>query len=186
MYQIDSEKIDTKAGDYTITWFVDDAAEQPYNEGFSIYLTLRDRNVSVDRCDIPRNVRDAIDDSSVSGAAIVRYLQLLGRRGVTLINTEFQAVDASHSLERIYGVAWAPDDATIPDEYTRIMLAEWRAWANGDTFGWALTDSDGNEIESVWGYYGFSHEREYTLSEATATAEADADERIAAWTKVDA
>lgn len=184
--KIDSETIETKAGEYTITWFVDDSAEQPYDEGFSIYLTLRDRHVSVDRCDISRNVRDAIDDSSVSGAAIVRYLQLLGRLGVTLINTEFQAVDPSHSLERIYGVAWAPDDATNPDEYTRIMLAEWRAWAEGDTFGWVLNDSDGNEIASLWGYYGFSNQRADTLSEARAEAESDADARIAAWSKVDA
>ena len=92
--------------------------------------------------------------------------------------------------ERVYGVAWAPDDAAdwhMPEQafnYTYCALAQWRAWADGDVFGWRLTDPAGDEVESVWGYYGSAFdtqpgsERNHTLEEATDAAQADAERRL--------
>jgi hypothetical protein len=62
--------------------------------------------------------------------------------------------------------------------YTDGAVAEYRAWAEGDVFGWVLTSPNGAKVDSCWGYYGFSRERERTLSEAREAAQAHAREAI--------
>ncbi len=181
---IDTDTIETKAGDYTITWVVDQNADQPYDEGFTLFMPQTRDRIEIECGELPANVRNAIASREVSGAAIVRYLTMLGHRGVTLVDHGYYATDASCDRnETVVGVAFAPDDATDPDQYTINSLSQWRAWADGDVFGWILTDSDGNEIESVWGYYGYDDERDYTLSEATYSANHDG-ARLLRWSRV--
>lgn len=114
-----------------------------------------------------------------SGAALVRYLTLKGCKGVTLVDGSYRPMDASSDrFARFSGVAWAPDDATYPNKYVGGQLAEWRAWADGDVFGWVVIGPDGEKVESIhWGYYNFSDMRAYTLEEAHAVIDDDAQER---------
>lgn len=211
MTELDKETIDTDAGQYTVTWYHDDSANQPYDFGFTLM-----KNGGRDRIDVSTVGEDQGIPSSLvseiesllkmhsrhgygdywdrdyrSGAALVRYLTLKGYKGVTLVSDDYSPEDAStNRLEAVHGIAWAPDDvpATLDDNgnypatYVKIQLTQWRAWAEGDMFGYVVTGPDGEDVEdgAVWGYYGFwdGGEREYTLSQAKNAAEADAAERV--------
>jgi hypothetical protein len=128
-----------------------------------------------------------------SGAAIARYLRLVyGLKGIVVVDRDFLPSEPSSDRdEYVAGLAWAPqdvpdmvthDDGTVqtPESYTRNQLKQWRAWSNGDVFGYSTFAPDGTEIEdgSVWGYYGFDDNRAYVLSEVTDVAHADAMERL--------
>jgi hypothetical protein len=202
---LDSETIHTPAGDYEMRWLLDDAADQPFNDGFTL---LKDGGR--DRIDILEGdtgstesllVQEALDKHAYlssswgcswgwqlrSGAAIVRYLTLKGKRGVTLVSESYRPEQPSTDRqERVTGVAWAPDDAADPAEYTRLQLAQWEAWAEGDTFGWQLFDPSEAIVDECWGFYGQywdespGSERSHTLREATDIARLDAENRAKA------
>ena len=184
---IDTETIETVAGDYTVEWVAEDYAEQPYDYGWTLYVhTERSRGGSIDVTDaeeknaVPDIVQaqfgERYDFEKRSGHAILRYLSLLGLRA-RLVDADYRLVD---DIEHADGVVIAPSD--IPPEHVEKsfddFLETWRAWAEGDVFGWRVLDPGGNEIDSVWGYYGYCRERAYTLSEARAAAEYDARERL--------
>ena len=190
---IDTTTIETPAGEYTLEIHYDEVADQPYNEGFILVTNGQSRYGYDSRIDISHGedplmeqVKYALSNSyneyhHVSGAALVRWLQLHGRRGVTLVHVPSDYTPDTPSTdrsERIYGVAWAPDDATDPDAYVKSALAEWTAWARGEVFGWKLIDPSGDEVESVWGYYEIPGEREYVEQEATELAQHDAQQRV--------
>ena len=46
----------------------------------------------------------------------------------------------------------------------------WSAWAWGDVFGFVLTDSKGEEVDSCWGYYGDDHRESGLLETAEDSA----------------
>lgn len=190
---IDTETIETAAGTYRVEWEYDETADKPFNEGFGLVVNVgrfhhRPRVETLgDPGTVPNEALWAVGQDrdnmweweNRSGAALVRLLRLKGYKGVTLIDESFRPVEASTDrFDSFYGVTWAPEDATDPDVYTRANLEDWQAWVNGDVFGWTLYAPDGSHVDSVWGYYGFTREYEYTLSEATATAQYDAEQRI--------
>jgi len=198
---LDSETIHTAAGDYEIQWRDDYNPDQPYDSGLTL-LTDGGR----DRIDILEGDTDSAESLAVqeafdkhaygsdswdwqlrSGAAIVRYLTLKGKRGVTLVDENYRPERPSTDRrERVTGVAWAPDDATNPDQYTRLQLAQWQAWQDGNVFGYQLFDPAGRIVDECWGFYGEywdekpDSERTYTLREATEAALLDAENRARA------
>jgi hypothetical protein len=193
-YEIDREAIDTEAGEYTVTWFADDDAQQPEDEGFILAVDGWEcygshSRIDIEHGDVPDIVwsvlrthgkycQDSWSRELRSGAALVRYLTLKGHKGVTLVNRDYRPTEPSADrFDRVYGVAWAPDDATSPVEYVKGDLDQWRAWANGDCFGYVVTNPAGQTIESVWGFYDFNREREETLSESVSAAQYDAKAR---------
>lgn len=190
---IDTETIPTDAGKYSVQFIYDESADQPEDEGFVLAVDNRWRNSEVTHGDYDAEAFAAVQGHVSnadfawghelrSGAAIVRYLRLKGNKGVTLVTQNFYADEPSTDRHQpVYGFAVAPDDASDPDAYVKSSLESWRAWANGDVFGYRVLDPQGNEVEdgSVWGYYGFSREYDYVLSEAKAAAEYDAKERVA-------
>lgn len=200
MTVIDSEKIPTDAGDYTVTWYRDETAEHPWHEGYVLRMAETREHIGVRggdwRPDIPDDVETAIRHAteyakygykpsySVSPAALVRWLRLTGKKGVTLVDTEFHPVEPSADRsEPVWGIIW--DTGGTDDEETarcnvEIDLKTWRAWVEGDVFGWVLTGPDDEIVDygSVWGYYSFADERDYTLGEATELARDDAAERV--------
>lgn len=194
-YLLDGEKVTTMAGDYSIIWSVDEAPEAPYNDGFTL-LTRGSRDqidIQVGDTDSPvsQRVQRALYSGEISGAAIVRYLRLAGKKGVTAVRSDYSpagvsAARSGFSPDVVYGVAWAPDDATDPDAYTEASLREWTAWQEGDVFGWVVESPDGDVIASCSGYFGYytgfhegvDSERDYTRQEALAAITADAEERL--------
>jgi hypothetical protein len=194
MYPFDTDTIHTAAGDYVLDYCHDENADQPYDEGFTLLTNGESHYGHDSRIDIEdgdktdpvvRTVIQALSNSfhrfdHVSGAAILRYVRLAGKQGATLVDFDYTPVEPSLDREnRVYGVAWAPDDAHDHDRYTRLSLQQWHAWAEGETFGWKLIDPSGNEVESVWGYFDTEGERAYILEEARNLAQADAEQRIA-------
>ena len=163
---LDTETINTAAGSYVLDWIQDDNADAPYDEGFTLlkngsawgpYSRINIQEGDTDS-PVAATILQALSNHAhgwdqISGAAIVRYLRLAGKRGVTLVDHEYSPVEPSTDRsERVYGVAWAPDDAAdwhMPEQafhYTYCALAQWRAWADGDVFGWRLTDPAGDEV----------------------------------------
>lgn len=189
-HPIDTETIHTVAGDYVLDFYVDENADQPCDSGFTIYRKGSRHYTEIEEGDIDPDAAVAVDNSGDtdcyyvhSPAAIARYLRIKGRGGVAIIDQEFDRVDETAQRGSVWGFAYAPDDASDPDEYTRCMLQQWKAWANGDTFGWKLIDPSGAEVDSCWGYYGLNDnsensDRAYILEVATKLAEADAQDRI--------
>lgn len=186
------DSIGTSAGTYLLEWHTDENADAPYDEGFTLITYGRSHNGWDSKIDITegeadshvgRAVIQALSNSyeqwdHVSGAALVRWLQLQGKRGVTVVDDEYDPVEASRDRsDRIYGIAWAPADATDPRSYTRSALAQWNAWASGAVFGWRLLDPSGEEIDSCWGYFDTPGEREYVLTDVTRRAQEDASDR---------
>ena len=33
-------------------------------------------------------------------------------------------------------------------------ISEWKAWAEGEVYGYVVKDEDGNHVDSCWGFYG--------------------------------
>lgn len=196
MHELDSQTIDTQAGEYRVTWYADEFAEAPYDHGFHFAYDGQRDVIDVATDDMASEALAYLQDQvagwnrasgvpyfKYSPAGIARYLRLkYGAKGVRIVWDGYHTSDAtSTERDRIRGVAWAPDDATDPDKYTESAVGEYRAWAEGDCFGYTVTDPSGAEIGSCWGYYGFweGGEREYTLSVAIDEANADAAERVA-------
>lgn len=62
------------------------------------------------------------------------------------------------------------------EQACRDDLAQYKAWANGDVYGWVALDDHGDEIESCWGYVG-DDEWDYMLSEARNAVDGWAENR---------
>lgn len=59
-------------------------------------------------------------------------------------------------------------------ELARWEVARYSAWATGDVYGYVVEDSDGNEIDSCWGYIGsdeFAYMYQQAVSATGETAE---------------
>lgn len=180
--------IETPAGNYTLKFHYDEWAEQPYNEGFVLITHGSRDQIAIQHGDdaLMRTATAVLGSSDrgygydrISGEALVRWLSINGRHGATIVDSDYRPVDASTDRDDpIYGVAWAPDDATDPSAYVTAALKEWRAWADGDVYGWALLNPSGEFVETVWGYYGWDDNHEYMTQEATELAQHDAQQRI--------
>lgn len=187
--EIESETIETPAGDYTVDWIVDECPERPYNYGFGLVSDGRRDSGYDARIDIAEDDEgDAAEilelvqqcGSRISGAGLARYVRLKYKLGaVVVIDENFRAQEPSTDAgERIYGLAWGDSEWDDPQEAVKNCLAEWHAWAEGDCFGWELLDPRGKLVDSCWGYFGFDRERDYTLQTATQVALSDAEDRV--------
>ena len=58
---------------------------------------------------------------------------------------------------------------SIEDAYkaAESLVSEWNQYLSGDVYGYVIEDSEGNEIQSCWGYYGI----EYCEDDARGVAE---------------
>jgi len=204
MESIRQTPVETSAGTYAVHWFWDDAMphDQPYDHAcgllkkggprtIDIREGLPDRGDAVDaaRYTALHSVWSALacrrhpawdPTDAVSGAALVRYLTLKGFAGVTVIDDDFHAVAASADRdEHVHGVAWVSADFADPASAVEHWLADWRAWRDGDIFGWIAYGPNGDEIESSWGYYRFaSSEQQYTFECAESIILAHAEEQV--------
>lgn len=188
---IDAETVTTPAGHYEIEWIHDESAEQPYDEGFVLVTAGGHDRIPIDTDTdntLPYEVLSALGSDGQrwareehSSAAIVRYLSLTGKKGVTAVDEDYRPVESStNRYERVHGVAWAPDDvpADRADSYVRGALAQWQAWATGDVFGYEVTGPDGRQVDACWGLYGYLASREYTMGEARGVIDHDVAERV--------
>jgi len=186
-----TDKIDTPTGEYTIELHYDDGPEQPYDEGFGLALVgdrrhcdlntgeHSDEILSLIRYHSRENAYNGnIYDSEIrSAAAIARYLRVkYGLKGIREIDHDFHVSEPSSDRgEAIHGLAWAPDDATDPYKYTDNAIKEWRAWANGEVYGFIVSGPDDEHVDSCWGFYG---DEEYMLEIAHDGINTDVETRL--------
>lgn len=185
---LDTESVKTDAGEYLIQYIHDPDAEQPYDESMGLWTDGRagdgyigNTKIDISEGDLPSlawaAIRAPLDShdwyDQRSGAAIVRYLKLLGLRSVTEVDSDYHPIESDANRDvRVRGVAWvASADITDPDLAVRTWLAVWRAWAESDCFGYQVVAPDGKLIEDCWGYYGYWAELDlpYVKSEAYET-----------------
>lgn len=194
---IDTETIHTDAGDYTVKFIVDEDGSQPEDEGFALITVGAPHKIDIDTTKgAPFQVYAILQISAQlgrgnywnyeyrSGAALVRWLTLTGHQGVTLVDADYNPVEATTDrFERVYGVAWAPEDvpAAMADQYVLNRLKEWKSWAEGDMFFYEIEDPNGvviNEDER-YTFYGYYDQADDLLqSEIMPEIHADAAERI--------
>lgn len=195
MNAYETAEVDTPAGVYTIELHYDESPEQPYNEGLgfafdggreSIDQAMgehADEALSLIKYHNRRNAHNGnIYDTEVrSAAAIARYLRLkYGLKGIREVSEDyFTGEPSSDRGESFQGLAWAPDDAGDPDKYTDGGIAEYRAWANGEVYGYVVLAPNGDHVGSCWGFYGDDGAK-YMLEDATGEAEYDAAQRVTA------
>lgn len=194
MEPIDTETVETDAGEYVIAWHTDECPDAPYNEGLGFAFDGGRRRIDVAAGDHATEVLAILQANlpsnwlhtgqaiyPYSSAGIARYLRIkYGLIGIRVVDYDYQTSTPTPDRERIYGIAWAPSDAlgpNGPDGYTDVAIAEYRAWAQGDCFGYTVTDPSGNEIDSCWGFYGYHEQRDWTREQALAAVKNDADER---------
>lgn len=193
---LDTEQVKTDAGIYTISYIHDPDCGQPEDEPFVMYIDGRehwamDSKISIEAGAVPRLVTAAIQASYDGGwgtdlrsaKAIVRYLQLLGNRAVTIIDGHgYSEVEPDTNRDvRIRGVAYVSDPQVVdPERFMRAHLKAWEAWAKSDTFGYVVSGPDGQEVDSCWGYYGYYDELDlpYVRSEAATSIEHDVMRRL--------
>lgn len=179
----------------TVSLYYDEHAEDPFethDQLAELVWTERDRayknvggHVSIDHA----HYLDTDDFSSVEHAQ--RYLTLMRRY---LVAVPFRVVDYGSGGVRASLVRdpWTDEDLTrisgfvVVSEANREMTGaplegleenalldwkEWKAWAEGEVFGYvaALPDADEDEQDSCWGFYG---DLEYVRKEAREAAEA--------------
>lgn len=58
-------------------------------------------------------------------------------------------------------------EAVTPD-YLKSGADLYAAWAWGDVYGYVITDPEGVEVDSLWGFYGADHEASGLMGEARA------------------
>lgn len=165
MDPIDTETVDTPAGEYTIEWHYDESAEQPYNEGLGFAFDGGRDRVDVTAGEHADEVL-AIIKGNLSGwrsngnavyrlstTTIARYLRIkYGLIGIRVVDYDYYTSAPDLDRDRIWGIAWA----------------------EGDCFGYCVLDPSGNEIDSCWGYYGYSEQRDYTREQALSSIQSDA------------
>lgn len=172
-------EVDTPAGVYTVELHYDETPEQPYNDGLGFAFDGGRESIDQAMGDHADEVLSLIKGSEVrSAAAIARYLRLkYGFKGIREVSGDYSTGEPSSDRgESFQGLAWAPDDATYPDSYTDAGIAEYRAWANGEVYGYVVLDPDGADFGSCWGFYGDDGEK-YMLERAKDEVEYDATQR---------
>lgn len=70
-----------------------------------------------------------------------------------------------------------PGNHKLATEYVTAHLGEWVDWANGSVWGIVVTDEDGDELDSCWGFIGDPYPEDgYIRSEARRMAEGAAEQ----------
>jgi hypothetical protein len=172
-------------------WYPNHDADAPYDEGFGFAFLGRRNQIDIRYGDQSEEVLQILRETRFSGAAIARYLRMkFGLKGIREVTEDYttgvpDADSGGNRGRRLYGMAWTPTDEPWENEedalaYTDSAVARYRAWMRGDAFGWVLKGPSGAEIESCWGYYDFSQERQYTLEQAQDIAAEDSKARVEA------
>lgn len=190
MTVIDTESVDTLSGTYRIDWHSDEYSERPYNEGLGFAYDGRpfdrvdvsdgkhsDEILSAIRANLSGWRRNGCPTYRISSLAFARYLSIkYGINGVRIVDSDYYTTEPTIERDSIAGIAWAPDDVPVDraSAYVDASIAEYRAWANGECYGYIVTDPAGDDLQSCWGYYGSPNDSDYPRSDILDSIRADA------------
>lgn len=160
MNAYDTDEVDTPAGVYTIESYYDESPEQPYNDGLGFAFDGGRESIDQAMGEHADEVLSILRNNGThrgnrySSEGIARYLRIkYGLKGIRQVTADyFTGEPSSDRGESFQGLAWAPDDATYPDKYTDGSIAEYRAWATGEVYGYVVNGPDDEHVDSCWGF----------------------------------
>lgn len=134
----------------------DEYAGNPRDEfdNVSTFYGFRGREIVGGKQDVeyryPEELNEAIDELRRAGAVIVeswpRYAVIEPKEG---------------------RAEWGRKWRKMAEKCARAELDEFESWANGEVYGYIIKNADGEELESVWGFYG----EQYAEEEAESSAD---------------
>lgn len=117
----------------------------------TFYAVKNSRYMTGGKHDIEYSYRDDLDEEikalRKSGTVVVEFSHNAG--------DQYAVVDVD-ALEKEY-IAHGYSMRKAKYHARRCAQGEidtWIAWANGDVFGFVVTDDEGNHVDSCWGFYG--------------------------------
>ena len=140
----------------------DDNQENPRNDRdtMSTFYGVKGRYIIGGKQDLEYQYRDSleehIDEFRHQGHVIVEFSTDAG---------ECYAVIDLDTVKKEYG------DKSVKSRnkarrYAEAEIEEFQNWANGEVYGYIITDNDGETLDSCWGFYGY----EYCKEEAERAA----------------
>lgn len=144
----------------TLEIHLDSDADNPRNwDNLAQFFFYHKRYTLGDEQDLtPTELSEAITEDDV-----VRKVYAYTKRGIALATTPFSCPWDSGLLG--YAVVWSHDIVKEYGELThetrekalKVLEAEletYDQYLNGETYGYILKDSEGEELDSCWGFYG--------------------------------
>lgn len=176
-----TEKIETDAGEYTIELFYDKDADNPLTNwdhpGMAFLITSA-----------RKTYQDTLSDAGRAGEAFVYFDDIDSDRdviqhrfdkwraiaGSPWILVSGSGYDQSHWWNwsvLVDSSQWSDVDTT--HAAARDTMDVYQKWARGEFCGYVVTDPDGGQDDSCWGF----DDDEYALSEAKSVVECAAEKR---------
>lgn len=150
----------------TVTIKQDQNAEMPFGNGVSIYYRKASRyTLGTDKLSDTdlQKMEGRVNKGELYGLPIYAYVH-----GVVALGTS--PFDCPWDSGRSgIAVAAKSDFASEAEAHAaiRALVTEFNQYMGGDVWGFAITDEDGNELDSCWGFYGI----EYCKEQATEAAQ---------------
>ena len=141
-----------------------------------IYIKLRDKHGHEKASAMVEAKERKIIEKIINRKYIILELYLYDHSGITMRSAPFSDPWDSGQVGVIVMTKEQAkneykDDPDYIAKATRYMESEvktYDAYLTGDVFGWALTDPEGNHVESCYGYYGYDENIDYIMSEVKA------------------
>jgi hypothetical protein len=121
-------------------------------------------------------------------------LYLYDHSGITMNTTGFGAVDSARWDWGMVGVIYVTKEKIRKEyslkrnvtkaraekvlDYLRAEVETYDQYLTGDVYGFEVTNPDGEEVHSCWGYFGSDNEKSGLLESARAEVDADITHRL--------
>lgn len=160
---------------YTYKIEQDQDAVNPRDEWDNLstfYAVKNSRYMTGGKKDIEYTYRDDLDDEikalRKAGAVVVEFSHNAG--------TQYAVIDMDTIQKEYIKMGYSMRKAKYWARRCAQGEAEtWRAWANGEVYGFIVEDEDGKHLDSCWGFYGWDGYKE-AESEAKSLIEYYEDE----------
>ncbi len=169
---------------YTVKLIQDSDVEAPENDDEVFIVTTRNRYFVKEQSGFEL---DDIRDGKHSKKYHVFPLYIYQHSGTALSMAPFSCpwdsgqvgyILASKSSFRKTARGKAPAAADV----CKSFVETWNQYLSGDVWGFQIEDSDGNDVDSCWGFYGL----DYARSEARSAAESARKHETSEASKVEA
>lgn len=163
------------AGVNVALYYDDDRPESPRDWAHVGHMVCWHRRADLGDETIDTTGFESMDELVQSfGARVVLPLYLYEHGGMTMSVGAFGDPWDSGQVGFIYATderARSEFGEAVTDEQIRAALKceveEYDQWLRGDVYGYVITDSVGDDLDSCWGFYGL----DYALEEARRAAE---------------
>jgi hypothetical protein len=109
-----------------------------------------------------KNWTEFAESNAPSNQPLFKFVQWYEHSGISVsLRDEESTTDRFDA--GIAGVIFGEDEDAIKGAFN-----DWKQYTEGEVYGFTLTDADGDDVDSMWGFYGL----DYCKSEANEMADA--------------